>query len=97
MYVTSNPKSHCKVRDVVNVVYRMTHPPPQPALEIGAVCNFQLRKFQALSFFQEYKKIKDDVIAHEQQVLRSIGFNVNVELPYNYLLNYSKSMQGLFI
>jgi hypothetical protein len=26
-----------RVRDVVNVVYRMTHPPPEPALEIGSV------------------------------------------------------------
>eukprot|EP01127_Copromyxa_protea_P001534 TRINITY_DN11509_c0_g1_i1.p1 TRINITY_DN11509_c0_g1~~TRINITY_DN11509_c0_g1_i1.p1 ORF type:complete len:265 (+),score=36.97 TRINITY_DN11509_c0_g1_i1:37-795(+) len=66
-----------RVRDVVNVVYKMTHPPPSPPLEIGS----------------EYKKIKEEVIAYEHVVLRSIGFHVNLELPYNYLLNYAKSMQ----
>lgn len=63
---------------MVNVVYKMTHPPPHPTLEVGS----------------EYKKIKEEVITFEQQVLRAIGFNVRIELPYHYMLNYAKSMQG---
>jgi len=36
----------------------------------------------------EYKKLKDSMVAHEQIILRQLGFEMRVELPYKYLLNY---------
>jgi hypothetical protein len=65
-----------KVRDVVNVTYRMLHPSPHPPIEID----------------QKYKSHKDNILNYEQIILRNIGFSLNFELPHKYMLNYLKSL-----
>lgn len=65
-----------KVRDVVNVTYRMLHPSPHPPIEID----------------EKYKNHKEHVLNYEQIILRSVGFSLNFELPHKYLLNYLKSL-----
>jgi len=65
-----------KVRDVVNVTFRMLHPSPHPPIEID----------------QKYKNHKDNILNYEQIILRNIGFSLNFELPHKYLLNFLKSL-----
>lgn len=47
-----------------------------------------------MSCFQEYTAFKDDVIENEQYFLRYLGFDLHVELPYKYLLNMTKFLNG---
>lgn len=65
-----------KVRDVINVTYRMLHPSPQPPIEIN----------------EKYKNHKEHVLNYEQMILRNVGFSLNFELPHKFLLNYLKSL-----
>lgn len=62
-----------KVRDVINVVYRMLHPSPAAPIEVGST---------------KYRLLKDLVLKHEQIVLREIGFCVLIPLPHPFLLCY---------
>lgn len=39
---------------------------------------------------EAYHRMKGNVIIYEQNVLRIIEFNTNVELPHPYLLNYAR-------
>jgi hypothetical protein len=47
-----------------------------------------------MSCFKEYTAFKDDVIENEQYFLRYLGFDLHVELPYKYLLNMTKFLNG---
>eukprot|EP01120_Amphizonella_sp_Union-15-10_P003844 TRINITY_DN14284_c0_g1_i1.p1 TRINITY_DN14284_c0_g1~~TRINITY_DN14284_c0_g1_i1.p1 ORF type:complete len:142 (-),score=25.58 TRINITY_DN14284_c0_g1_i1:63-446(-) len=38
--------------------------------------------------------MRDALIASEQYVLRTLSFDLTVDLPYSYLLNYIKSLGG---
>lgn len=78
LIVSKTAEESRRVRDVVNVAYRMLHPSPQPPLEIN----------------QKYKSHKESVLATEQMILRSIGFSLNFEVPHKYLLNYLHSLGG---
>jgi len=61
-------------------------------MRVRDVINVTLRMIHPdrppLEIDQEYKKLKDSIVAHEQIILRQLGFEMRVELPYKYLLNY---------
>lgn len=46
-----------------------------------------------LQIGQEYWELRDAVIAHEQIVLRTLAFDLAVEYPYKYLMNYAASLR----
>lgn len=43
---------------------------------------------------QEFLELKDQILLDERVVLQTIAFDLTVEHPYKFLLNYVKSIQG---
>ncbi len=43
---------------------------------------------------QQYWELRDEVVASEQLLLRALNFDLHVEHPHKYLLNYLKSLNG---
>lgn len=43
---------------------------------------------------QEYWTLRDAVVAHEQILLRTLAFDLDVDLPYRYLLNYLRTLRA---
>jgi len=41
---------------------------------------------------QTYHQLKALVVAQEQTVLRALGFNTQIDLPHQYMLNYARSL-----
>jgi len=39
-------------------------------------------------------ELKDQILLYERVVLQTIAFDLTVEHPYKFLLNYVKSIQG---
>ena len=42
----------------------------------------------------EHSRLRDHIVSTEQLVLRVLGFNLNVELPYNFLYNMLKRLNA---
>jgi len=49
---------------------------------------------ESIKLDSEYWKLRDKLIEMEQTILRTLAFNTAVDLPYKYLLNYIKTLQG---
>jgi hypothetical protein len=45
-------------------------------------------------FSQDYQTKRETLIQNEQLCLRVLGYNLNVDLPYRYMLNYIKAIDG---
>ena len=41
---------------------------------------------------REYWSLKEKIVETEQQLLRSLGFDVHVQHPYRFMLNYARSL-----
>ena len=41
---------------------------------------------------REYWSLKEKIVATEQRLLRSLGFDVHVQHPYRFMLNYARSL-----
>jgi hypothetical protein len=69
-----------KMRDIINVIdYLIKYKRDLP--------------FTPLSIYSEqYYNFKDSMIRGEILILRQLGFNVQVELPYGLLVNYLKAL-----
>ncbi|KAK9723066.1 hypothetical protein K7432_002174 [Basidiobolus ranarum] len=83
-----------KVRDIINVGYRLLHPTESP-LRIGEVNMLQSSLFKSLLISyrkQAYWKMKDSLLSSELIVLRILRFEVDVELPYPWINKIIKGM-----
>ncbi|KAF8894450.1 cyclin-like protein [Infundibulicybe gibba] len=70
-----------RMRDLINVydllLQRATHPPGTPF------------KYAPMSYFgSTFYDLKDTLVVSEMQILKRLGFNVHVVLPYGTLVNY---------
>ncbi|KAI0781059.1 cyclin-L1 [Trametes elegans] len=82
-----------RMRDLINVydlllqrtAHRLKH--PSRALSSGAPCpEF---KYVPMSYFgNTFYDLKDALVVAEMQILKRLGFNVHVVLPYGTLVNY---------
>jgi hypothetical protein len=65
----------------VNVLHCIKYPEKDP-LSIAEDVKQKLKK--------EYFKFKEKISNYEQLLLRTLKFDINVETPYRYLMNYIK-------
>jgi cyclin L len=73
-----------RMRDLINVydllLQRASHSFDRSAKEF---------KYQPMSYFgTTFYELKDALVVAEMQILKRLGFNVNVVLPYGTLVNY---------
>lgn len=82
-----------RMRDLINVydlllqrtAHRLKHPPGTSAA--GTPC--PAFKYVPMSYFgSTFYDLKDALVVAEMQLLKRLGFNVHVVLPYGTLVNY---------
>ena len=81
-----------RMRDLINVydlllqraAHRLKHPPgPGPSSQ-RAEFNYVPMSYFGSTFYD----LKDALVVAEMQILKRLGFNVHVVLPYGTLVNY---------
>jgi len=76
-----------RIRDLINVYdllqQRETH-------SISPKSDEEFRYAPMSYFGNTFYDIKDAIVVHEMQILKRLGFNVQVVLPYGTLINYLK-------
>ncbi|KAG0000242.1 hypothetical protein BGZ65_004532 [Modicella reniformis] len=66
---------------------------------LASLRKFAVRKFRRrpldplVLFSQEFYSLKDAVVIAEMQILKKLGFNVHVQLPYAIMVNYLKVLE----
>ncbi|KAG0240768.1 cyclin-like protein [Mortierella sp. GBAus27b] len=71
----------CRISDLVNVIDHLTK-------------KFRRRPLDPLvAFSQEFYHLKDAIVIAEMQILKKLGFNVHVQLPYGIMVNYLKVLE----
>ena len=86
LYLSSKlEESPLRMRDIINVydllLQRANH-------SIGPKAHQEFR-YYAMSYFGDtFYSMKEALVVGEMQILKRLGFNVHVVLPYNTLINY---------
>jgi len=76
-----------RIRDLINV-YDLLQQRATHSLRTKSDGEF---KYAPMSYFgNTFYDIKDAIVVHEMQLLKRLGFNVQVVLPYGTLINYLK-------
>ncbi|KAG0039294.1 hypothetical protein BGZ82_008898 [Podila clonocystis] len=71
----------CRLTDLVNVVDHLCK-------------RFQRKPLEPLQLYGEgYYELKNAVVIAEMQILKKLGFNVHVQLPYAIMVNYLKVLE----
>jgi len=74
-----------RIRDLINVYDLLSQ---RAAHSIGPKSSAEF-KYAPMSYFgNTFYDIKDAIVVHEMQLLKRLGFNVQVVLPYGTLINY---------
>ncbi|KAI0831180.1 cyclin-L1 [Trametes gibbosa] len=82
-----------RMRDLINVydlllqrtAHKLKHP-PEPVSSVIPSAEF---KYVPMSYFgNTFYDLKDALVVAEMQILKRLGFNVHVVLPYGTLVNY---------
>ncbi|CAG8472998.1 5644_t:CDS:2 [Diversispora eburnea] len=74
-------ESPCKIRDLINVY------------------NYLIRQYRKLPiepleyFGSTFYEMKDALVIAELQILKKLGFNVHVQLPYGLMVNYLRVLE----
>jgi cyclin L len=79
-----------RIRDLVNVYDLLLK---RSAHRLAVLSNTAVGPFQyaPMSYFgNTFYDLKDTVVVAEMQLLKRLGFNVNVVLPYGTLVNYMR-------
>jgi cyclin L len=81
-----------RIRDLINVydllVKRSAHRVITLTSNSSTVPSF---RYAPMSYFgNTFYDLKDSVVVAEMQILKRLGFNVNVVLPYGTLVNYMR-------
>ncbi|ORX67086.1 cyclin-like protein, partial [Linderina pennispora] len=75
--VEENPQTVRNIINVVDIIIKRDRGYPEIVTD---------------GYDSEYYDLKNEMIIGEMQVLRMLGFNVQVELPYGLLVNYMQSL-----
>ncbi|KAF8941169.1 cyclin-like protein [Dissophora ornata] len=71
----------CRMTDLVNEIDHLTK-------------HFRHKTLEPLTLFsQEFYDLKNAVVIAEMQILKKLGFNVHVQLPYAIMVNYLKVLE----
>ena len=73
-----------RMRDLINVYDLLLQRVTQPDTKVTAEF-----KYAPMSYFgSTFYDLKDSLVVAEMQILKRLGFNVHVVLPYGTLVNY---------
>lgn len=76
-----------RIRDLINVYDLLQQ---REAHSISSKSDGEF-KYAPMSYFgNTFYDTKDAIVVHEMQLLKRLGFNVQVVLPYGTLINYLK-------
>lgn len=79
-----------RVRDIVNVVFYLHNTNPIPSQQISKSI-YEKSKMPIMDYIgAEYYEWRDKATFAEAVILREIGFQLEVNLPYALLINYAK-------
>jgi hypothetical protein len=86
LYLASKLEEYpIRIRDLINV-YDLLLQRAQHVLKHGSRSEFH---YASMSYFgNTFYDLKDAVVVAEMQLLKRLGFNVHVTLPYGTLVNY---------
>ncbi|CAG8433547.1 6737_t:CDS:2 [Ambispora gerdemannii] len=74
-------ESSCKIRDLINVYHYL-------------IIRYQNMPYKSLEYFgQTFYDMKDSIVIAEMQILKRLGFNVHVQLPYGLMVNYLRVLE----
>ncbi|CAG8447153.1 5639_t:CDS:2 [Scutellospora calospora] len=74
-------ESPCKIRDLINVYHYL-------------IRRYRNLPVEPLEYFgSEVYEMKDALTVAEMQILKKLGFNVHVQLPYGLMVNYLKVLE----
>ncbi|CAG8441932.1 6491_t:CDS:2 [Ambispora leptoticha] len=74
-------ESSCKIRDLINVYHYL-------------IIRYQNMPYKPLEYFgQTFYDMKDSIVIAEMQILKRLGFNVHVQLPYGLMVNYLQVLE----
>ncbi|KAG9292132.1 hypothetical protein G9A89_005276 [Geosiphon pyriformis] len=74
-------ESPSKIRDLINVYHYL-------------IIRYQNTPHEPLEYFgQTFFEMKDAIVIAEMQILKRLGFNVHVQLPYGLMVNYLKVLE----
>ncbi|KAJ3997510.1 cyclin-like protein [Lentinula boryana] len=77
-----------RTRDLINV-YDLLQQRAAHFISLKVDSNNSEFKYAPMSYFgNTFYDIKDVIVVHEMQLLKRLGFNVQVVLPYGTLINY---------
>jgi hypothetical protein len=78
-----------RIRDLINIYdllhQRVTH---QLSCQATGATKSEFRYTPMSYFSQTFYDLKDAIVVAEMQILKRLGFNVHVVLPYGTLVNY---------
>ena len=78
-----------RIRDLINIydllLQRVTH---QLSCQAAGATKSEFRYTPMSYFSQTFYDLKDAIVVAEMQILKRLGFNVHVVLPYGTLVNY---------
>ncbi|CAG8812021.1 45490_t:CDS:2 [Gigaspora margarita] len=74
-------ESPCKIRDLINVYHYL-------------IQRYRNLPVEPLEYFgSEVYEMKEALTVAEMQILKKLGFNVHVQLPYGLMVNYLKVLE----
>lgn len=81
-----------RIRDLINVfdmlLGRARHTLAHSILSLSAAAPPPFHYSPMQYFAQEFYDAKDAMVVAEMQILKRLGFNVRVQLPYGTMVNY---------
>lgn len=85
-----------RMRDVINVYDVLIQRAAHLTREADGSGSSREFRYEPMSYFsQTYYDMKDTLIVAEMQLLKRLGFDVNVTLPYGTLINYMRVLDLL--
>ena len=78
-----------RIRNLLNVFDVLVSRAKQSAVSSGTTAATSEFNYIPMSYFaQEFYDMKDGMVVAEMQILKRLGFNVHVQLPYGTMVNY---------
>lgn len=77
-----------RIRDLVNVYDLLQQRAAHTSKSVPGVPSVDFRYAPMSYFGNTFYELKDAIVVAEMQILKRLGFNVHVVLPYGTLVNY---------
>lgn len=98
---TKVEEAPCRISDILNAMHRLRNPwdasplprPISNILEGQILASNEKQSDCGVLVADLYYRAKEQLLKHEQTLLRALGFQISVLHPHKYLLNYCNTMK----